>query len=62
MPHVYINEKEWDALLHASDFITTNADGADDYTSYEEMVDRLDNISDKVKKAYFREKGKNNGN
>lgn len=46
---VYINEKERTALLDACDFISTNADGAVDYSLFEEMQKHLMSLFHKAK-------------
>lgn len=45
----YITDKERTALLDASDFIGTNADGADDPEPYEEMQRHLMSLFRKAK-------------
>lgn len=47
---VYVTEKERDAILAVCDFISTNADGADDYTFFEEMQTNLMALFHKAKK------------
>lgn len=47
---MHITKKEYSAIFSAIDFISTNSDGADDYSHYEEMQDGLRSVCEKYKK------------
>lgn len=49
-----ITSKELNAILGAIDFISTNADGAEDYSPFEEMNDHLRNVWKKGVKEHNR--------
>ena len=41
---VYITEKEADAISEAIDFISTNADGAEDFELFVELQEKLQDV------------------
>ena len=47
---MYANEKEFDAIHAAIDFITSQADGADDDKYPHDIISGLNSLSDKIKK------------